>query len=172
MYPSSMRVWNDVTPLVAPPNDLWDRLVRWLQVQPGKIDDYTTASNICLGISNKEYCSTRLRILINSLGPRKPRCKFKSSAAPLAIKSDNYAEVCVGRNKFTFNIVSIRRYLKIARERLAITWNNYANNERLLIIKHGINLYCSAEMITTSKLTAPKIRWRPWRASSAVPYWP
>ena len=36
-------------------------------------------------------CSTRLRILITSLGPRKPRCKFKSSAAPLAIKSDNYA---------------------------------------------------------------------------------
>ena len=62
-----------------------------MQVQPGKIDDYTTASNTCLRISNKEYCSTRLRILITSLGPRKPRCKFKSSAAPLAIKSDNYA---------------------------------------------------------------------------------
>ena len=88
--------WNYVTPLVAPPNDLWDRLVRWLQLQPGEIDDYTTASNICLRISNKEYCSTRLRILINSLGPRKPRCKFKSSAAPLAIKSDNYAECLRG----------------------------------------------------------------------------
>ena len=88
--------WYYVTPLVAPPNDLWDRLVRWLQVQHGEIDDYTTASNICLRISNKEYCSTRLRILINSLGPRQPRCKFKSSAAPLAIKSDNYAE-CLRR---------------------------------------------------------------------------
>ncbi len=41
---------------MAPPNDMWDRLVRWLQVQPGEIDDYTTASNICLQISNKEYC--------------------------------------------------------------------------------------------------------------------
>ena len=66
--------------------------MRWLQVQPGEVDDYTTASNIWLRISNKEYCSTTLRILINSLGPRKPWCKFKSSAAPLAIKSDNYAE--------------------------------------------------------------------------------
>ena len=92
IYPSSMMVWNHVTPLVAPPNDLWDCLVHWLQVRPGKVDDYTTASNICLRISNKEYCSRRLRILINSLGPRKPWCKFKSSAAPLAIKSDNYAE--------------------------------------------------------------------------------
>ena len=62
--------------------------MRWLQVQPGDIDDYTTASNICLRISNKVYCSTMLRILINSLGPRKTRCKFKSSAAPLAIKSE------------------------------------------------------------------------------------
>ena len=115
--------------------------MRWLQVQPqpGEIDDYTTASNICLRISNKEYCSTRLRILINSLRPRKPRCKFKSSAAPLAIKSDNYVE-CL-RNKFTFDIVSIRRYLKMGRERLAIIWKNYANNERLLIIKRGTNLY-------------------------------
>ena len=51
-----------------------------LPVQPSKIDDYTTASNICLRISNKEYCSTRLRILINSLEPRNPRYKFKSSA--------------------------------------------------------------------------------------------
>ena len=109
-----------------------------MQVQPGKIDDYTTASNTCLRISNKEYCSTRLRILITSLGPRKPRCKFKSSAAPLAIKSDNYARnVCVGRSKFTFGIISIRRYLKMARERLAIIWNDYANNEILLIMKHG-----------------------------------
>ena len=107
----------------------------WLQVQPGEID--TTASNICLRISNKEYCSTRLRIRINSLGPRKPRCKFKSSAAPLAIKSDNFRSVCVGRNKFTFDIVSIRR----ARERLASIWKNYANNERLLIVKRGTNLY-------------------------------
>ena len=81
---------------MAPPNDLWDRLVDWLQVQPGEIDDYTTASNICLRISNKEYCSTRLRILINSLGPRKPRYKFKSSAALLAIKSGNYAECLRG----------------------------------------------------------------------------
>ena len=113
--------------------------MRWLQVQPGEIDDYTTASNICLRISNREYCSTRLRILIISLGPRKPQCKFKSSAAPLAIKSDNYVE-CL-RNKFTFDIVSIRRYLKMARERLAIIWKNYANNERLLIIKRGTNLY-------------------------------
>ena len=62
--------------------------MRWLQVQSGEIDDYTTAS--------KEYCSTRLRILINSLGPRKPLCKFKSSTAPLAIKSDNYAEYLRG----------------------------------------------------------------------------
>ena len=54
--------------------------------------DYTTASNICLRISNKEYCSTRLLILISNLGPRKPWCKFKSSAAPVAIKSDNYTE--------------------------------------------------------------------------------
>ena len=81
---------------MAPPNDLLDRLVCWLQVQLGEIDDYTTASNSCLRISNKEYCSTRLRILINSLGPRKPRCKFKSSGAPLAIKGDNYAECLRG----------------------------------------------------------------------------
>ena len=120
--------WNYVSPLVAPPDDLWDRLVRWLQVQPGEIDDYTTASNICLRISNNEYCSTRLRILINSLGPRQPRCKFKSSAAP----------------------------------RLAIIWKNYANNERLLIIKRGTNLYpvslCRNDhnIETWSKLTAPK----------------
>ena len=67
----------------------------------------------------------------------------------------------MGRNKFTFGIVSIRRYLKIARERLAIIWNNYANNKRILIIKHGTNLYCSAEMITTSKLTAPKNKMAP-----------
>ena len=67
-----------------------------MQVQPGKIDDYTTASNTCLRISNKEYCSTRLRILITSLGPRQPRCKFKSCAAPLAIKSDNYAQCLRG----------------------------------------------------------------------------
>ena len=70
--------------------------MRWLQVQPGKIDDCTTASNVCLQISNKEYCGTRLRILINCLGPRKPQCKFKLSAAPLAIKSDNYAECLRG----------------------------------------------------------------------------
>ena len=70
--------------------------MRWLRVQPGKIDDYTTALNICLRISNKEYSSTRLRILINSLGPRNPRCKFKLSAAPLAVKSDNYAECLHG----------------------------------------------------------------------------
>ena len=93
--------WNYVTTLVAPPNDLWDRLVRWLQVQPGEIDDYT-ASNICLQISNKVYCSKMLRILINSLGPRKPRCKFKSSAAPLAIKSDNYAECLRGPKQIYF----------------------------------------------------------------------
>ena len=67
----------------------------------------------------------------------------------------------MGRNKFTFGIVSIRRHLKIARERLAIIWNNYANSERLLIIKHGTNVYCSAEMITTSKLTAPKNKMAP-----------
>ena len=91
--------------------------MRWLPVQPGKIDDYTTASNICLRISNKQYCATRLRILINSSGPRNPRCKFKSSVAPLAIKSDNYAEFLRGPNTFTFGIVSTRRYLKIARER-------------------------------------------------------
>ena len=139
--------------------------MRWLQVQPGEVDDYTTASNIWLRISNKEYCSTTLRILVNSLGPRKPWCNFKSSAAPLAIKSDNYAEYL--RRAITFDIVSIRwqLQLQIARERLATIWKNYANNEKLLIIKHGINLYprypyCSAEM-TTSKLTAQKIRWRP-----------
>ena len=80
--------WNYVTTLVAPPNDLWHRLVRWLQVQPGEIDDYTTASNICLRISNIVYCSTMLRILINSLGPRKPRCKFKSSVAIARLKRD------------------------------------------------------------------------------------
>ncbi len=53
----------------------------------------------------------------------------------------------------------------MARERLAIIWKNYANNERLLIIKRGTNLYprtyCSAEMITTSKLTAPKNKMAP-----------
>ncbi len=32
-----------VTPLVAPPNDMWDHLVRWLQVQPDEIDDYTAS---------------------------------------------------------------------------------------------------------------------------------
>ena len=67
----------------------------------------------------------------------------------------------MGRNKFTFNIVSIRQYLKIAREHLAIIWNNYVNNERLLIIKRRTNLYCSAEMITTSKLTVPKNKMAP-----------
>ena len=70
--------------------------MRSLQVQPSKIDDYTTASNIFLQMSNKDYCSARLRIRINSLGPRKPRCKLKSSAAPLAIKGDNYAECLRG----------------------------------------------------------------------------
>ena len=67
----------------------------------------------------------------------------------------------MGRNKFTFGMVSTRRYLKIARERLAIIWNNYANSEKLLIIKHGTNVYCSAEMITTSKLNAPKNKMAP-----------
>ena len=65
----------------------------------------------------------------------------------------------MGRNKFTFGIVSTRRYLKIARERLAIIWN--ANNERLLIVEHWTNLYCSAEMFTASKLTAPKNKMAP-----------
>ena len=37
----------------------------------------------------------------------------------------------MGCNKFTFDIVSIRRYLKIARERLAIIWKNHANNETI-----------------------------------------
>ena len=65
------------------------------------------------------------------------------------------------RNKFTFGIVATIRYLKIARERLAFIWNCYGNNERLLIVKHGTNLYCSAEMITVSKLTAPKNKMAP-----------
>ena len=52
--------------------------------------------------------------------------------------------------------VSYRQDLKIEREHLAIIWNYYANKERLLIVKHGTNFYCSAEKITTSKLTAPK----------------
>ena len=65
------------------------------------------------------------------------------------------------RNKFTFGIAATRRYIKIARERLAIIWNSYGNNERLLIVKHGTNLYCSAEMITASKLTAPKNKIAP-----------
>ena len=82
---------------------------------------------------------------------------FKSSAAPLAIKSDTY-EQCPN---FTFGIVSARRYFKIAREHFAIIWNNDANNEVLLIIKHGKHLHFSAEMIAPSKLTAQKIRWRP-----------
>ena len=47
----------------------------------------------------------------------------------------------MGRNKFTFDIVSIRRHLKIAKQRLAIIWKNYANNERPLIIKRGTNVY-------------------------------
>ena len=34
------------------------------------------------------------------------------------------------------------------------------NNERLLIVKHRTNLYCSAEIIT-SKLTAPKNKMVP-----------
>ena len=73
------------------------RAWRRAMLKPAKPNtDYTTASNICLRISNKEYWSTRLRIRINSLGPRKPRCKFKSSEAPLAIKSDNYAECLRG----------------------------------------------------------------------------
>ena len=70
----------------------------------------------------------------------------------------------MGRNKFTFDIVSIRRYLKMARERLAIIWKNYANNERLLSIKRGTNVYpCIAlpKMITTLKLTAPKNKMAP-----------
>ena len=46
----------------------------------------------------------------------------------------------MGCNEFTFDIVSIRRYLKIARERLASIWKNHANNERLLIVKGGTNL--------------------------------
>ena len=68
------------------------------------------------------------------------------------------------RNKFTFGIVSIRRYLKIAREHLAIIWNNYANNERLLIVKHGIYFIyteCSAKMITTWKLDGAKNKMAP-----------
>ena len=67
------------------------------------------------------------------------------------------------RNKFTFGIVATRRYLKSARERLAIIWNSYGNNERLLIVKHGTNLYCSAEIITgtASKLTVPKNKMAP-----------
>ena len=85
-------------------------------MQPGKIDDYTTASNICLRISNKEYCSTRLRTLINSLGPRKPRCKFKSFAAPLRGMSAWAVSIYAGRKKFTFDIVSIKRYLKKLQE--------------------------------------------------------
>ena len=64
------------------------------------------------------------------------------------------------RNKLTFGIVATRRYLKIAS--LTITpWNSYGNNERLLIVNHGTNLYCSAEMITASKLTAPKNKMAP-----------
>ena len=43
----------------------------------------------------------------------------------------------MGRNKFTFGILSIRRYLKLARERLAIIWNNYANNKRLFRSPRG-----------------------------------
>ncbi len=53
-----------------------------------------------------------------------------------------------------------RQYLTIARERFAVFWNYEANNERLLIIKHGTNLYCSAEMIT-SKQTAQKNKMAP-----------
>ena len=101
--------------------------MRWLQVQPGEIDDYTAVSNICLRISNKEYCSTRLRILINNLGPRKQRCKFKSSAAPLAIKSDNYAECLRGPYHIYFRYRIDKTILKNA-ERLAIIWKNYADN--------------------------------------------
>ena len=84
----------------------------WLPVQPGKIDDYTTASNICLRISNKEYCSTRLRRTKKpavqaqtkniDLGISSQWCKFKSSAAPLAIKSDNYAECLRGPSQIYF----------------------------------------------------------------------
>ena len=58
------EVWNYATPLVSPPNNLWDRLVRWVQVQPGEIDDYTTASNICLRISNKEVQQSYEYLLI------------------------------------------------------------------------------------------------------------
>ena len=42
---------SNITPMVAPSNDLRDRLVRWLRVQLSKIlvniYDHTTASNIC-----------------------------------------------------------------------------------------------------------------------------
>ena len=111
----------------------------------------------------EKYCSARLQILVNSLGPRNPRCMFESSAAPLAIKSDTY-EQCPRRpfkTNFTFGIVSIRRYFKIAREHFATIWNNDANNEGLLIIKHGKHLYFSAEMIAPSKLTAQKNKMAP-----------
>ena len=91
--------------------------MRCLQVQAGEIDDYTTASNICLRIPNKEYCSTRLRILINSLGPRKPGSKFKSSAAPVAIKSTR--SVCVGRNKFYFRYRIDKTILKNCKRALS-----------------------------------------------------
>ncbi len=68
----------------------------------------------------------------------------------------------MGRNRstFTFDIVSVRRYLKNARERLAIIWKNYDNNERHNYKPRDkfIPPYRSAEMITTSKLTAPKDR--------------
>ena len=71
----------------------------------------------------------------------------------------------MGSNKFTFDIVSTRRYLKIARERLAIIWKNYANNETINYKARDkcIPLYRSAEMITTLKLTAPKNKMAPVR---------
>ena len=62
---------------------------------------------------------------------------------------------------FTFGIVSIRRYFKIAREHFAIILNNDTNNKGLLIIKHGKHLHFSAEMIAPSKLTEKKNKMAP-----------
>ena len=67
--------------------------MHWLQVQLGKIlVDYTTASNTVNEFQIKNIVQQGYKYVVNSLGPRNPRHMFKSSAAPLAIKSDTYEQ--------------------------------------------------------------------------------
>ena len=79
----------------------------------------------------------------------------------------------MGRNKFTFGIVSIKRYLKIARERLAIIWNNCANNERLY--NEVIGTLNRSDFLLTDRLAESRaalflLRLRPMHTYSRGPF--